>query len=199
MGLSSQPGLGGPNYFVRNVMYNIINGGLKLQRFSQGDVILHNTMIKIGRGLGGNDPMDYEYFRNNLAIGGPVPAKKWGDYGVGNPYAADIEDPGTHSSFDYDAVGVYGTPYKARIGKKSFSDVEQHGIEKITLDGTFNNIEFPDPPAPERQVPDLRPKAGSKIIDGGILIPNINDDFKGTAPDCGAYEFGQELPHYGPR
>jgi len=199
MGLSSQPGLGGPNYFVRNVMYNIINGGLKLQRYSQGDVILHNTMIKIGRGLGGNDPMDYAYFRNNLAIGGPVPVKKWGDYGVGKPYAADIEEPGVHSSFDYDAVGVYGTPYKAMIGKKSFADVEDHGIEKITIEGTFKNIDFPDPPAPEREVPDLRPKKSSRVIDGGVVIPNINDSYTGSAPDCGAYESGQEIPHYGPR
>jgi hypothetical protein len=199
MGLSSQPGLGGPNYFVRNVMYNIINGGLKLQRFSQGDVILHNTMIKVGRGLGGNTPMDFEYLRNNLAIGGPIPEKKWGDYGVGKPYAADIQQPGAHSSFDYDAVGVYGTSYKAMIGIKSFSEVEKHGIEKITMEESFNNVEFPNPPAPEREVPDLRLKAGSRAIDGGIFIPNINDNYKGTAPDCGAYEYGQELPHYGPR
>lgn len=199
MGLSSQPGLGGPNYFVRNVMYNLINGGLKLQRHSQGDVILHNTMIKIGRGLGGNEPMDYEYFRNNLAFGGPVPEKKWGDYGVGNPYAADIEDPGKHSSFDYDAVGVYGTPYKTRIGNKTFGEVEQHGIEKIILEETFNNIVFPNPPAPEWPVPVLRPNPNSKVIDAGVVIPNINDNYNGAAPDCGAYEYGQELPHYGPR
>jgi hypothetical protein len=199
MGLSSQPGLGGPNYFIRNVMYNLINGGLKLHRYSQGDVILHNTMVKIGRGLGGNTPMDYQYFRNNLAIGGPVPEKEWGKWGVGNPYAADIRDPGKHSSFDHDAVGVYGTPYIAKIGNKAFSEVEKHGIEGITMEETFNSVEFPDPPAPEREVPDLRPRAGSKVIDGGIVIPNINDNYSGTAPDCGAYELGQELPHYGPR
>jgi hypothetical protein len=199
MGLSSQPGLGGPNYFVRNVMYNIINGGLKLQRYSQGDVILHNTMIKIGRGLGGNTAMDYEYFRNNLAIGGPIPNQEWGKYGVGKPYAADIQKPGKHSTFDYDAVGVYGTPYQAKIGDKSFSEVEKHGIEKITMEETFNHVEFPNPPAPERGIPILRPNASSRVIDGGVIIPNINDDFKGTAPDCGAYEYGQELPHYGPR
>jgi hypothetical protein len=199
MGLSSQPGLGGPNYFVRNVMYNIINGGLKLQRYSQGDVILHNTMIKIGRGLGGNTSMDYEYFRNNLAIGGPIPEKEWGKYGVGKPYAADIQKPGDHSSFDYDAVGVYGTPYKAMIGNKAFSEVEKHGIEKITMVETFNKIEFPNPPAPEREVPNLRPNASSRVIDGGVVIPNINDNYTGEAPDCGAYEYGQKLPHYGPR
>jgi hypothetical protein len=179
-------------------MYNIINGGLKLHRKSQGDVILHNTIIKIGRGLGGNTPMDYEYFRNNLAIGGALPEKEWGKYGVGKPYAADINDPGKHSSFDYDAVGVYGTPYKAMIGDKAFSEVEPHGIENITIEETFNNLEFPNPPAPEWKVPDLRPRAGSRVIDRGVVIPNINDNYKGYAPDCGAYESGEELPHYGP-
>ena len=199
MGLSSQPGLGGPNYFVWNVMYNLINGGLKLQRNSRGDVILHNTMIKIGRGLGGNTPMDYEYFRNNLAIGGPVPEQEWGKYGVGKPFAADIRNPGDHSSFDYDAVGVFGTPYIGMIGDKSFSEVEKHGIERITMEETFNHVEFPNPPAPEREAPNLRPNASSRVIDGGVIIPNINDNYRGSAPDCGAYEYGQELPHYGPR
>jgi hypothetical protein len=200
MGLSSQPGLGGPNYFVRNVMYNLINGGLKLQRGSQGDVILHNTMVKVGKGLGGNSAqIDYQYFRNNLAIGGPIPEKEYGKYGVGNPWAADIRKPGKHCSFDYDAVGVHGVPYVAMIGEKTFAEVEKHGIERITLEETFNHVEFPNPPVPERDVPDLRLRAGSRVIDVGVVIPDINDDYAGAAPDCGAYEYGQVLPHYGPR
>lgn len=32
----------------------------------------------------------------------------------------------------------------------------------------------------------------SPNIDRGVVIPGINDDFKGTAPDVGAYEFEQE-------
>lgn len=27
----------------------------------------------------------------------------------------------------------------------------------------------------------------------------LNDDHQGSAPDIGAYEAGQEMPHYGPR
>ena len=199
VGLSSQPGLGGPNYFFRNVMYNITHAAFKLKRFSQGDVVIHNTVIKVGAGLGGNSTMDYAYFRNNLAIGGPTGGVNWGDYGPGNPYAADIIDPGIHCDFDYDAVGVYEVPYVARIGDRSFSEVEKHGIENITLGETFVNIAFPNPPIPEREVPDLRPKPGSRVIDAGMLIPNMNDNFLGNAPDCGAYEAGQPLPHYGPR
>ncbi len=199
VGLSSQPGLGGPTYFYRNVMYNVVHAAFKLKRFSQGDVAIHNTVIKVGTGLGGNDTMNYAYFRNNLAIGGPTGGVNWGDYGAGNPYAAEIIGPGIHSDFDYDAVGVFEVPYIAKIGGFPFSEVEQHGIERITLEETFANIAFPNPPIPEREVPDLRPKHGSLVIDAGILIPNMSDNFRGAAPDCGAYEAGQALPHYGPR
>jgi hypothetical protein len=171
----------------------------KLKRFSQGDVVLHNTVIKVGAGLGGNDTMDFAYFRNNLAIGGPTGGVNWGDYGAGNPYAADIISPGTHSSFDYDAVGVYGTQYVALIGERPFTEVEKHGVEYIKLEDTFINVAFPNPPIPEQAVADLRLKPGSKAQDAAMRIPNVNDDFTGKAPDCGAYETGRELPQYGPR
>jgi hypothetical protein len=199
VGLSSQPGLGGPNYFYRNSMYNLTHGAFKFKRYSQGDVAMHNTVVKVGTGLGGNDSMDYAWFRNNLAIGGPTGGVKWGDYGPGNPYAADIIKPKGHCSFDYDAVGSFNVPYEARIGKLQFSEVEKHGIEHLHLSDIFMNVPFPDPPVPERPVQDLRPKAGSAVIDAGVLIPNINDKYTGKGPDIGAYELGEEYPHYGPR
>lgn len=199
VGLSSQPGLGGPTYFIRNVMYNMVHAAFKLKRHSIGDVVLHNTVVKIGTGLGGNDTMNFAYFRNNLAFGGPDGGVNWGDYGAGRPNAANIIGPGSHSSFDYDAVGVYGTPYVAKIGNLNFSEVEPHGIEQITFEKTFNDVQFPNPPVPLREIPDLRLKPGSRVIDAAVYIPNINDGFKGSAPDCGAYEEGQSLPHYGPR
>ncbi len=200
VGLSSQPGLGGPTYFVRNAMYNIIHAAFKLKRDSYGDVVLHNTVIKVGAGLAGNEAgSDFTYFRNNLAIGGLTGGGIWGDYGAGKPYAAHIKGPGPNSSFDYDAVGVVDTVYVAMIGDKPFSEVEEHGIEDIDMFKVFDNVEFPLPPTPERATPDLRPLAGSRVVDAGIHIPNINDGFIGKAPDCGAYEAGQALPHYGPR
>lgn len=199
VGVSSQPGLGGPTYVIRNVMYNIVHGAFKFKRNSRGDVALHNTVIKVGAGLAGNDVMDFAFFRNNLAFGGPTGGVKWGGYGAGNPYAADIMDPGTHSSFDYDAVGVEGVAYIAKIGGKPFSEVEHHGVGDIKLNEVFNNVAFPNPPVPERDTVDLRPKDGSAVVDKGETLPNINDGFSGNAPDCGAYEVGGELPIYGPR
>ena len=61
------------------------------------------------------------------------------------------------------------------------------------------DIEFPDPVFPERQPQDLRISPGSAAEDAAMLLPNINDDFTGNAPDIGAYEIGKPLPHYGPR
>jgi hypothetical protein len=46
---------------------------------------------------------------------------------------------------------------------------------------------------------DLRIKAGCKAEDAGQVLPGINDGYRGKAPDLGAYELGEELPHYGPR
>jgi hypothetical protein len=199
VGLSSQPGLGGPNYFIRNVMYNTIHLSFKLQRYSVGDVMLHNTIIKLGTGLTAKSPMDYAFFRNNLAIGGPTGDVNWGGWGAGNSYAADIKEPGVHCSFDYDAVGVSGAPYIAKIGGSSFATVEPHGIERITMTEVFPGIKFPFQPFPLYTAPNLMPKAGSKVEDAALLIPNINDHFKGKGPDCGAYEIGEDPPHYGPR
>jgi hypothetical protein len=46
---------------------------------------------------------------------------------------------------------------------------------------------------------DFTLKPDSKAIDAGVLLPSINDDFTGKAPDLGAYELGKPIPHYGPR
>ncbi len=199
VGLSSQPGLGGPTYFIRNVMYNVVHGAFKFKRNSRGDIALHNTVVKVGAGLAGNDAMDFAFFRNNLAFGGPTGGVEWGGYGAGNPYAADIRSPGEHSSFDYDAVGVWGVNYIAKIGGRPFSEVEPNGIGDIKLEEVFPSVEFPNPPVPEREPQDLRPAAGCIVVDKGEIIPNINDGFLGKGPDCGAYEAGEELPVYGPR
>ena len=37
---------------------------------------------------------------------------------------------------------------------------------------------------------DYRPKADSPLIDAGREIDGFTDDFKGKAPDIGAYEYG---------
>ena len=46
---------------------------------------------------------------------------------------------------------------------------------------------------------DFRLKTGSAAVDRGIALPNVTDGFTGKAPDLGALETGQPIPHYGPR
>jgi hypothetical protein len=46
---------------------------------------------------------------------------------------------------------------------------------------------------------DFRLKPGAAAIGRGVVIPTVNEDFTGLAPDVGAIEFGTAPPHYGPR
>ncbi|MCW8132316.1 MAG: right-handed parallel beta-helix repeat-containing protein [Planctomycetota bacterium] len=208
VGLSSQPGLGGPTYFIRNVMYNLTYAPFKLHRFSEGDVILHNTVVKPGDGLAcfAGEPFDHALFRNNLCIGGPDGGQKWGGYGCGSGKALVLNAVGPHSDIDYDGVGTFKTPFSIYVGKlmraSSLEEMrkgpyERHGVQ-VEMN-VFKDAAFPEEPAKEYAPPDLRLAAGSAAIDAAQPIPNINDGFAGQAPDLGAYEFGQDLPRYGPR
>lgn len=40
---------------------------------------------------------------------------------------------------------------------------------------------------------DFRPRPDAEIIDAGMVIPGITDGYHGTAPDIGAYEFGDTV------
>ena len=46
---------------------------------------------------------------------------------------------------------------------------------------------------------DFRLKPNAVAVDAGCILPNVNDDFTGQAPDLGALEVGQPVPIYGPR
>jgi hypothetical protein len=46
---------------------------------------------------------------------------------------------------------------------------------------------------------DFRLKLDSAAVDAACILPNVNDDFTGVAPDLGALEIGLPVPQYGPR
>lgn len=208
MGVSSQPSLGGPTYFIRNSMYNIIDAPFKLSRYSVGNVILHNTVVKVGDGLRmphGPGQWSRTIFRNNLTIGG-AGGRKTGRYGTGAGHAIFTPETDPTNDFDHNGVGTHGTPFSGRIGKFSFSSIDElrsfpTAKHTTVVDMSVFNapVEFPNPPIPERGIADLRLRAGSAAADAGVRIPNVNDGFRGAAPDLGAYEVGEPLPHYGPR
>ena len=215
IGLSGQPTLGGPLYFIRNVQYNTFHIPFKLYRGSVGDVVLHNTVVKYGDALGLYPGVTWRraLFRNNLLIGGhsgTTYASTNGGYDTGDGDAADVSDAQLTGpdacSFDYDAFGAVGVAFGGRIGSATFSSLaelrnrttEVHAQE-VDMTVFASGAAFPDPPMPARQVPDLRLASGNAAQDNGVVLPNVNDGYNGAAPDLGAYEVGDTLPVYGPR
>ncbi|MBU6303545.1 MAG: right-handed parallel beta-helix repeat-containing protein [Verrucomicrobia bacterium] len=155
VGISSQPGLGGPNYFCRNVMYNIILSPFKLHRFSQGDVITDNTVVKAGDALGiqTSEPFDHVVITRNLFIGGPPPAgATFGGYRPGRGRAVDVQTFGEHCVIDGNAYAVIGGPFEGKIRTRTFhalpgTGFEEHGrvVEvRVALPG--DPARFFDPP-----------------------------------------------------
>ncbi|MCX6622130.1 MAG: right-handed parallel beta-helix repeat-containing protein [Acidobacteria bacterium] len=206
MGLSSQPGLGGPTYFIRNVMYNITNSPFKLSRYSSGDVILNNTCVKVGDGLmAPHKGWSHALLRNNLCIGG-TGGGMFGRYHSGPGRAVYLPGPEETADLDYDAVGSHGLPFEGLIRAVRFHSIEEmrsrtgerHAVQ-VDMDVFHDTVPFPDPAIPEWPVPDLRIRAGSPAAGAGIRLANINDGDGVKAPAIGAYEVGQPLPLYGPR
>ncbi|MCS7314044.1 MAG: right-handed parallel beta-helix repeat-containing protein [Bryobacterales bacterium] len=207
IGLSSQPSLGGPTYFIRNVMYNLIETAFKLSRGSIGNLLFHNTAVKVGDGFRvphGPEQYARSVFRNNLCLGG-TGGGQFGRYTSGSGRAFYTPETDPSNDFDWNGIGTHGTPFLAQLGPVRFNSFAEllawPGLQRMILVdlSVFEAVEFPDPPVPERRVADLRLRPASAATDAGIRLANVNDNFHGAAPDLGAYESGEQPPHYGPR
>ncbi|WP_240359690.1 right-handed parallel beta-helix repeat-containing protein [Pyxidicoccus trucidator] len=205
--LSSQPGLGGPTWFVRNVVYNPVHLAFKLYRGSAGDVLLHNTVVKNGDALGiyAGRPVLRLYSRNNLFLGGP--GGSFNGYSSGSGRALHLPDLVTAgSSLDYDGfgsttgelTGSWGSTRFTNLGSLRSVTSEKNAVQ-VDLGVFAATIAYPAAPMTTYAAPDLRLRAGSTAENAGQALPGITDGFSGAAPDLGAYEVGAALPVYGPR
>ena len=214
-GLSAQPVFGGPAYFIRNVLYHIPNGcALKFMSKPSGLYVLHNTIIAEN---GNREIHSNVYFRNNLFLGTDKAQRAIAVFPMATAY----------STYDYNGYRLnkngadqfiwisppagqlrdYSLTAKDAKGftsLKSFSDAsgqEKHGIE-VDYD-IFSNMHAPDSSKPDGvyHAADInfQLNAKGKAVDKGVLLPNINNRFKGKAPDLGALEVGEPVPVYGPR
>lgn len=210
MGISSQPSLGGPSYFVRNAMYRVLYQPFKLQRESTGDVIVHNTSVKAGNAfmVATSTPIRRAWGRNNLFIGAPGEVFVVGedDYDAGPGRVASLPTLQPDGSFDHDGYGAIGVgSFEGRLGDVSFGSLdemranttEQNAIE-VDLAIFADAVAIPPSAFDPIEVPALGLAEGSAPIDRGVAIAGLNDGFTGAAPDLGAYEIGHELPVYGP-
>jgi len=210
-GLSVQPMFGGPVYFYRNLIYNQPQGSLKYIEGSAGILTFNNTLI--GEGKAG--PSSNETYRNNLFLAqsgaGPV-------FGVGtytNYSSADYDgfrpNPGVADAFEWSSpdFAVRADFLKPPVARKfaglgaltEATGQEKHGV--IVDFDAFQKARIPDRSDPQRLYSpsdfDFRLRPGSAAVDAGVELPTITDGFTGKAPDLGAYELGQDPPHYGPR
>ncbi len=214
-GYSAQPMFGGPVYFYRNLLYHVPAGGaFKLSAAPAGLLIYHNTLISE---QAAREPYSNAHFRNNLFLSRNAPGRgvmTWANATA--DYSSDYDgfrpNPGVAKQYSWLAPAAAGTTTHGAKDSdwKSFSTLDEfrkatgqeaHGIE-IDYD-IFENLAPPDPARRHHVYHSMdlnfRLRAGSRAVDAGQVLPTINDGFTGKAPDLGALEVNQPLPHYGPR
>jgi len=203
-GVSFQPSRGGPNYAVRNAMYNIAVEAFKLHtngvEDTAGAVILHNTIVKhdIPFNVQSADTIHSSMAMNNLFVGDT------GSYAfyLSPPLDNWIQDYNVYCGGPFGLFGKltdvrYDTPADAAA-----AGIEVHGKYSVGYSGLFVSGVTP-PTNPDTQyantVNDLRPSASNPALDSAVLLPNVNNVYAGSGPDCGCIESGASLPAYGPR
>jgi len=209
---STQPSFGGPVYIYRNLAYDLTTGGpLKLLDTSAGVLVYQNTFVGQGPMLG---PVSNVHLRNNLFVGDgwkqPVfDLKTFTNYSTsdyngfganaGAAYAFGWASPDFATAADFSHPLVRRS-YATLADYQKATVQDKHSLA-VTL-GVFRNVQPADEADPQRlrspEDYDFRLKAGSAAIDKGAFLPTITDGFAGRAPDLGAYELNQPLPHYGP-
>ena len=203
-GYSAQPMFGGPVYFYRNLLYQVPAGGaFKFSAAPAGIIAYHNTMI--GEQTA-RDPYSNTHFRNNLFLGRDTPDRGVMTWANATPnYSSDYNgfrpNRNVAKQFNWLAPASEWRSFATLAEFQKATGQEAHGME-VDYD-IFENLAPPDPAQRHRVYHSMdlnfRLKANSKAIDAGLVLPTINDNFTGKAPDLGALELNQAEPHYGPR
>jgi len=209
---SAQPIFGGPAYFYQNLAYDTTTGGpIKFVDTPAGVLMYQNTFFGQGTRMG---PAANVHFRNNLMLGDgyvdPVMNLRTSTNYSTSDYNGFRPNPGVEDAFEwnsppYDVATDYRNQATRRFRSlKEYSDASKQEQHSVLLDyNVFVKVSAPNKDDPQRLYNpadfDFRLRPASAAIDAGTLLPTINDDFTGRAPDLGAYEFDRPLPHYGPR
>ena len=214
-GLSAQPVYGGPAYFIRNILYHVPWGmALKFNVKPAGLILYHNTICAENRN---GQCYSNTHFRNNLFLGTDHPGREimrictntsysTFDYNGYRPNRVETaqffwKSPDGGNLLDYDIEGIEFNAFKTLEKFRRATGQEQHGI--VVDYDIFRQVEKSDPDNPRAVYRpggfDFRLIPGCAAVDAGTVLPNVNDNFTGKAPDLGAYELERPLPVYGPR
>jgi len=200
---SFQPQGGAPWYIVRNqCVVKSREAVFKFRGESDRYVALHNTFVK-----GLYWTMDSPYGeavlpgtnKNNVWIS--LDDGIWADCDIPKDWRTDQD----YEAFDWPsgATSVWeynGSSYSTLSAFRTASGLQQHGL-KIDRATCFESFDVPSPTDRTVTVPaqHMTLATGCAAIDGGVVLPNVNDGYAGAAPDIGAFERGQAVPAYGPR
>ena len=214
----NQPSIGGPIYWIGNIAYHLPGGSTRLTNGSAGVFFYHNTILSETAAAGTSNV----HWRNNLFLGeNAAPAifsiNSFTSYSSSD-YNGFRPNPST-DAFEWavPAAGVLadytGPDHRAALDSRKFKTLGEYsaatGQDKhsVLVDyDVFMNVKHLDA-QDLRSVQrvykaedfDFRLKPNSAAVDKGVALPNVNDGFAGRAPDLGALEVGQTLPHFGPR
>lgn len=224
-GISTQPIFGGPAYIYRNIVYNgLVGGALKFVDTPSGVLVYQNTFVGQGRLFG---PVSNTHFRNNLLLGDGWNDTLFNFSTFTNYSSSDYNgfrlNPGAETAFEWSSpdfatlTDFAGTPvfggastYRGELIQRRYPTLEAYSAatgqdrhSRLLDYDALTKVSPPDRTRMQRLYDpadfDFRPRPGGVAIDRGMLLPSITDGYAGHAPDLGAYEAGQPLPHYGPR
>jgi hypothetical protein len=221
----NQPSVGGPTYWIRNIAYHLPGGSTRLTNGSAGVIFYNNTILSETAAAGTSNV----HWRNNLFLGeNSAPAifsvNTFTNY-TSSDYNGFRMNRGAENSFawtsppfsvpaDFSGMGqAGGGAATAKLETRSFKTLAEYSAatkqdqHSVLVDyDVFVNVPRLD--AQDRKTVqkvykaedfDFRLKPNSAAVDRGLALPNVSEVFSGSAPDLGAVELGQPMPHYGPR
>lgn len=217
--MSTQPSLGGPVYFIRNIVYHAPGGSTRLTAGSPGVFFYNNTVLtETSAGSAAN-----VHWRNNLLL----PSNAAGPTFSVNTYTNDSSSdyngfgvkPGAAPAFHWNSppwtvpsadvripAGEALVPRKYDTLQEYARDTKQDEHSVVVGYDVFMNVPALDAKDLLRVQRlykasdlDFRLTPGSAAIDRGVVLPTVTDGFEGQAPDLGALESGRPVPVYGPR
>jgi len=216
--MSTQPSVGGPIYFIRNIVYHAPGGSTRLTAGSPGVLFYNNTILTETSGASASNV----HWRNNLMLGeNALPAiftvntntnYSSSDYNGFRPNAGN-------EAFQWNSppTGIAMIPAdgsgSAKLETRKFPTLEayaqatrqdQHSVlVDYDIFVTVTKLDAKDLATVQRLYKaedfDFGLKPGSTAVDHGVVLPNVTDGFTGQAPDLGALELGRPAPVYGPR
>ncbi|MEO8465580.1 MAG: hypothetical protein ABI640_09590 [Gammaproteobacteria bacterium] len=214
----NQPTLGGPVYWIRNVAYNLPGGSTRLTNGAAGALFYNNTILTETQAAGASNI----HWRNNLMLGqNSAPAilsvNTFTSY-TSSDYNGFRLNPGATPAFEWNtpAEGIAdftGPGHEAKLRRQGFASLAEYAAatgqdsHSVAVDYDVfvdvRRLDAQDAANAQKLYRadefDFRLKPRSAAVDKGVHLPNVTDGFAGRAPDLGALEVGQPVPHYGPR